>query len=132
MLPPVSLPIANPTSPAAVAAPGPALEPDDPSSSSQGIHGLAAEPNVVERQCAEAQLRDEHRACLIQTPDHGGVLGGHAVSEGLGAVGGSNTGGVEKVLAAPGDPVQGSAVFAGGDLLVRLSWPVSGPIPASK
>src|ERR1700728_4319778 len=37
MLPPVSLPIANATSPAAVAAPGPALDPDDPSSSSQGF-----------------------------------------------------------------------------------------------
>src|SRR5204863_5394677 len=37
MLPPVSLPMAKPTSPAAVAAPGPALEPDDPSSSSQGF-----------------------------------------------------------------------------------------------
>src|SRR5579862_756316 len=36
MLPPVSLPIANPTSPAAVAAPGPALEPDSPSSGNQG------------------------------------------------------------------------------------------------
>src|SRR6267142_7045957 len=32
MLPPVSLPIENPTSPAAVAEPGPALDPDDPSS----------------------------------------------------------------------------------------------------
>src|SRR5512137_1777717 len=37
MLPPVSLPIANPTNPAAVAAPGPALDPDDPSSSSHGF-----------------------------------------------------------------------------------------------
>jgi hypothetical protein len=37
MLPPVSLPIENPTSPAAVAAPGPALDPDDPSSGSQGF-----------------------------------------------------------------------------------------------
>src|SRR5580704_1168705 len=37
MLPPVSLPIANPTNPAAVAAPGPALEPDAPSSSSHGF-----------------------------------------------------------------------------------------------
>src|SRR5436190_20699691 len=35
MLPPVSLPTENPTRPAAVAAPGPALEPDAPSSSSQ-------------------------------------------------------------------------------------------------
>src|SRR6202795_3254296 len=37
MLPPVSLPIENPTNPAAVAAPGPALDPDAPSSSSQGF-----------------------------------------------------------------------------------------------
>src|ERR1017187_3315128 len=38
MLPWVSLPIANPTSPAATAAPGPALEPDDPSSSRSEEH----------------------------------------------------------------------------------------------
>src|SRR5438105_13503973 len=37
MLPPVSLPIENATSAAAVAAPGPALEPDAPSSSSHGF-----------------------------------------------------------------------------------------------
>src|SRR4051812_30480865 len=37
MLPSVSLPIANPTRPAATAAPGPALEPEEPSSSSQGF-----------------------------------------------------------------------------------------------
>jgi hypothetical protein len=37
MLPPVSLPIEKPTRAAAVAAPGPALEPEAPSSSSQGF-----------------------------------------------------------------------------------------------
>src|SRR5271167_2523833 len=37
MLPPVSLPIEKPTNPAAVAAPGPALDPDAPSSSSHGF-----------------------------------------------------------------------------------------------
>src|SRR5215470_20381023 len=37
MLPPVSLPIEKPTSPAAVAAPGPALDPDAPSSSNHGF-----------------------------------------------------------------------------------------------
>src|SRR5204863_8924150 len=37
MLPPVSLPIENPTSPAAVAAPGPALDPDAPSSIAHGF-----------------------------------------------------------------------------------------------
>src|SRR5215469_15172733 len=37
MLPPVSLPIEKATRPAAVAAPGPALEPDAPSSGSHGF-----------------------------------------------------------------------------------------------
>src|SRR6188472_705473 len=37
MLPPVSLPIENATKPAAVAAPGPALDPDAPSSSRHGF-----------------------------------------------------------------------------------------------
>src|SRR5438270_9713466 len=37
MLPPVSLPIENATRPAAVAEPGPALEPDAPSSGNQGF-----------------------------------------------------------------------------------------------
>ena len=45
MLPPVSLPTEKPTSPAAVAAPGPALEPDDPSSSSQGF--MVWPPNQI-------------------------------------------------------------------------------------
>src|ERR1022692_2177254 len=47
MLPWVSLPIANPTSPAATAAPGPALEPDDPSSSSHGF--FVSPPNQIGR-----------------------------------------------------------------------------------
>src|SRR5215471_10708556 len=37
MLPPVSLPMENATSAAAVAAPGPALDPEAPSSSNQGF-----------------------------------------------------------------------------------------------
>src|SRR5438876_8662100 len=45
MLPPVSLPIANATKPAAVAAPGPALDPDDPSSSSHGF--IVCPPNQM-------------------------------------------------------------------------------------
>src|SRR5579859_7580893 len=45
MLPPVSLPMANATKPAAVAAPGPALEPEDPSSSSQGF--IVCPPNQI-------------------------------------------------------------------------------------
>src|SRR3954464_5422342 len=45
MLPPVSPPTENPTSPAAVAAPGPALDPDAPSSSSQGF--IVCPPNQM-------------------------------------------------------------------------------------
>src|SRR4051812_36990258 len=45
MLPPVSLPMENPTSPAAVAEPGPALDPDDPSSGSQGF--IVCPPNQM-------------------------------------------------------------------------------------
>ncbi len=45
MLPSVSLPMANPTRPAAVAAPGPALDPDEPSSSSHGF--MVCPPNQM-------------------------------------------------------------------------------------
>src|SRR5207344_649550 len=45
MLPPVSLPIEKATSPAAVAAPGPALDPDAPSSSSHGF--IVCPPNQM-------------------------------------------------------------------------------------
>src|ERR1051326_2634041 len=45
MLPPVSLPIENATSPAAVAAPGPALDPDEPSSRSHGF--IVCPPNQM-------------------------------------------------------------------------------------
>src|SRR5262245_61890666 len=45
MLPSVSLPIENATSAAAVAAPGPALDPDDPSSGSHGF--IVSPPNQM-------------------------------------------------------------------------------------
>src|SRR5436190_13588733 len=45
ILPPVSLPIEKPTRPAAVAAPGPALDPDAPSSSSHGF--MVWPPNQI-------------------------------------------------------------------------------------
>jgi len=54
MLPPVSLPIANPTSPAAVAAPGPALEPDAPSSSSHGF--IVCPPNQISLSASAPRL----------------------------------------------------------------------------
>src|SRR6202521_4064931 len=54
MLPPVSLPIAKPTNPAAVAAPGPALEPDDPSSSSHGF--IVCPPNQISLSASAPRL----------------------------------------------------------------------------
>ena len=54
MLPPVSLPIAKPTNPAAVAAPGPALEPDAPSSSSHGF--IVWPPNQMSLRASAPRL----------------------------------------------------------------------------
>src|SRR5579859_1274727 len=54
MLPPVSLPMANATSPAAVAAPGPALDPDDPSSMSHGF--IVCPPNQISFNASAPEL----------------------------------------------------------------------------
>src|SRR5438093_6276458 len=54
MLPPVSLPIENPTNAAAVAAPGPALDPDAPSSSSHGF--TVCPPNQMSLRASAPRL----------------------------------------------------------------------------
>src|SRR5271166_7094409 len=54
MLPPVSLPIAKPTNPAAVAAPGPALDPDDASSKSHGF--IVCPPNQTSLSASAPRL----------------------------------------------------------------------------
>ena len=54
MLPPVSLPIEKPTSAAAVAAPGPALDPEAPSSSSQGF--IVCPPNQMSLSASAPRL----------------------------------------------------------------------------
>ena len=84
------------------------------------VHGLAAEPDVVERQRAHAQFGDEHGAGLMQAVDHGGVLGRHAIAVWLGAVGGRDAGGIDQIFGAPRDAVQRTAILAGSDLQVRL------------
>ena len=53
ILPPVSLPTANPTKPAAVEAPGPALEPEAPSCRSQGF--MVWPPNQMSLRASRAQ-----------------------------------------------------------------------------
>src|SRR5947207_2583922 len=54
MLPSVSLPIAKATSPAAVAAPAPALLPEDPSSRSQGF--IVCPPNQTSFSASDPRL----------------------------------------------------------------------------
>src|SRR5271165_7362002 len=54
MLPPVSLPTLKPTNPAAVAAPGPALDPDAPSSSSHGF--MVCPPNQMSLSASAPRL----------------------------------------------------------------------------
>src|SRR5690348_18177362 len=54
ILPPVSLPIANPTRPAATAAPGPALDPDAPSWSSHGF--IVWPPNQISLSASAPRL----------------------------------------------------------------------------
>src|SRR5436189_2251333 len=54
MLPPVSLPMENATSPAAVAAPGPALDPEAPSSASQGF--IVCPPNQMSLSASAPRL----------------------------------------------------------------------------
>src|SRR5579883_2477184 len=85
-----------------------------------GIHGLPAEPDVIEREGAEAEFGDEDRAGSVEAFHDGCVLFGDAVAKRFGAVGGGNAGGVEEILAAPGNAVERSAVLAGGDFSVGL------------
>ena len=120
MLPPVSLPIEKPDQPRRRRRAGPRARPGGALFEKPGIHRLAAEPDIVERQRAQAQLRHQHRARIVQPLHHRGVLRGNAVAERLGAIGCRNAGGIHQVLRAPRNPVERAAILAGGDLLVGL------------
>ena len=83
------------------------------------VHRLSAEPDVVERECAERQLRDEHGACLVESAHDHRVRSRHAIAERFGAVGGGDVLRVEQVLHAVRDAVQRAAILPGGDLGIR-------------
>ena len=83
------------------------------------VHRLAAEPDVVQGERAERELRQHHRAGVVEPSDHRGVRRGDAVAERLSAVGGRNVFRIEQVFHAVRDAVQRAAVFAGGDLCIR-------------
>ena len=86
-----------------------------------GIHGLPAEPNVVEGQSAEAEFGEKHGAGGVEAFYNGGVFFRNAIAEWFSAVGSGDVGGVEKILAAPGDAVKRAAIFTSGDFCVGLS-----------
>ena len=84
------------------------------------IHRLTAEPDVVERERAEAELRDQHCAGLVESRDDGGVGRRNAIAVELRAVGRRNAGRVEEILPAPRDAVQRAAILSRRDLGVGL------------
>ena len=98
MLPPVSLPIENATSAAAVAAPGPALDPDAPSSSSHGF--IVWPPNQMSFSASAPSdsLAISTAPASFRRAHHRGVRGGNAIAERFGAVGRGD------VLRCRGDP----------------------------
>ena len=118
--PRVSVPIAKPTSPAAVAEPGPADDPLDPLLRVPRIVGLAAEPVVALRQRAHRELRDEDRAGVAQPLDDGGVVVEDLILKRAGAPRRRDALGREQVLRAPGDAVKRPSVSAGADLAIGL------------
>src|SRR6266850_8538771 len=65
------------------------------------VHRLSAKPNIVEGKRAKAELGEEHSARGVKALDDGGVIFRNAIAERLGAIGGGDSGGVQKILAAP-------------------------------
>ncbi len=86
-----------------------------------GIHGLTAEPDVIEGERAEREFGDENRARGMQALRDGGVFGGNAIAERFGPIGGANASGVEQVFCTPWDAVERTTVVSGGNLLVGLA-----------
>ena len=86
-----------------------------------GVHGLAAEPDVVEGEGAEAELGEKNGAGVMEALDDSGVFCGDAIAENFCSVSGGDAGGVKQIFAAPGDAVERAAVAARGDFGVGLA-----------
>ena len=116
MLPPVSLPIEKPTSAAAVAAPGPALDPDAPSSSSHGF--IVWPPNQMSFSASapsESLATSTAPASFSRATTAESVVG-HAIAIRLGAPRRRDARRVEQVLHAVRNAVQRAAVLPRRDL----------------
>ena len=120
MLPPVSLPMAKPTRPAAGGSAGPRAGARRPLLEQPRIHGLTAEPDVVQRQRAQAQLGHQHCARCIEPCCHGRVFLGYAIPVRLRAVGRRNPRRIKQVLRAPRNAVQRPAIMSCGNLCIGL------------
>ncbi len=116
MEPPVSVPMAKPTSPAAGAAPEPAEEPLDPIRRIPRTIGAPAEPLVAERELARRQLRDQNGPRFRKALDDGRIHVEDLRAKGLGSPSGRIAFRRDDVLAAPGNPVERAEVPARGDL----------------
>jgi hypothetical protein len=118
MLPPVSLPIENPTSPAAVAAPGPALDPEEPSSSNHGF--MVCPPKQMSFDASAPRLSfAQHSSGFIKPLDQCRVFIRHPVAIRLGSVGRRNAGSIEQVFSSPRNAVKGPAIPPRCHLFVR-------------
>ena len=84
------------------------------------IHRLPAEPDVVQRQRAQAELGHQHRAGLVQALHHYGIFGRDAIAKRLGSICGRDARRIEQILAAPRNAVQRPAILSRRDLCVRL------------
>ena len=82
------------------------------------VHRLPAEPDVVERQRAQAQFRDQDGAGVVEAPDDRGVGGRHAVPVRLRTIRRGDAGRVEQILDAIRDAMQRPAIASSGDFRV--------------
>src|SRR5262249_48314349 len=92
------------------------------------IHCLTAEPNVVQCQSTETELRDQYSASIVQLLHDGCIAFWDAIAERLGSIRGADPCCVEQILSSPRNAVQRPAILAGGDLFVRLLSLLEGEI----
>ena len=120
MLPPVSLPIEKPDEPRCCRRAGARARARCAFLEQPRVHRLAAEPDVVERERAQAQLGDEDGAGLVQSANDRGVGSRHAVPEWLRSVGRRDARRVEQVLDAVRNAVKRATILPRRNFRVRL------------
>ena len=82
---------------------------------------MPAEPDVVERERAKAELGHKDGSRGIQPLDDGTIFCGNAIAVRLGTVSGGNAGGVEEILCSLRNSVERAAIFACCDFRVGLT-----------